>query len=146
MASGLHEEFSREHAVEAASNKRFGLVVGGDRSRCSAARAPWWHGEVGSFSGVLMAIGLVLIAAALIKPEVLEGANRGWMKLGLLLHKVTNPIFLGAMYAIAIVPTGLMMRAVRRRSDGNAAAARETATGSRAARAARPRESLEKPF
>ena len=32
------------------------------------------------------------------------------MKLGLLLHKVTNPIFLGAMYAIAIVPTGLMMR------------------------------------
>ena len=33
------------------------------------------------------------------------------MKLGLLLHKVTNPIFLGAMYAIAIVPTGLMMRA-----------------------------------
>ena len=58
-----------------------------------------------------MAIGLVLIAAALIKPDVLEGANRGWMKLGLLLHKVTNPIFLGAMYVIAIVPTGLMMRA-----------------------------------
>ncbi len=32
------------------------------------------------------------------------------MKLGLLLHKVTNPVFLGAMYAIAIVPTGLLMR------------------------------------
>ena len=109
MASGLHEEFSREHAVEAASNKRFGLVVGGI-ALAFGCLAPWWHGEIGPFSGALIAIGIVLIAAALIKPEVLEGANRGWMKLGLLLHKVTNPIFLGAMYAIAIVPTGLMMR------------------------------------
>ena len=28
MASGLHEEFSRDYHVEAASNKRFGLIVG----------------------------------------------------------------------------------------------------------------------
>jgi hypothetical protein len=56
-------------------------------------------------------IGVVLILAALIKPDVLEGANRGWNKLGLLLHKITNPIVLGGMYAIAIVPTGLLMRA-----------------------------------
>lgn len=109
MASGLHEEFSREHAVEATSNKRFGLVVGGIALAFGCLRA-WWHGEVGLLSGVLIAIGLVLIAAALIKPDGLEGAHRGWMKLGLLLHKITNPLFLGAMYAIAIVPTGLMMR------------------------------------
>ena len=109
MASGLHEEFSREHAVEAASNRRFGLVVGGIALAFGVLRT-WWHYEVGLLSGVLMAIGLVLIAAALIKPDALAGAHRGWMKLGLLLHKVTNPIFLGAMYAIAIVPTGLLMR------------------------------------
>jgi hypothetical protein len=110
MASGLHEEFSREHAVEAASNKRFGLVVGGIALLFGCARA-WWHDEIGLLSGVLVAIGLVLIAAALIKPDALEGAHRSWMKLGLLLHKVTNPVFLGGMYLIAIVPTGLMMRA-----------------------------------
>ncbi|MGB9365903.1 MAG: SxtJ family membrane protein [Xanthobacteraceae bacterium] len=109
MASGLHEEFSRDHAVDAASNKHFGLVVGGIALAFGCLRA-WWHDEVGLLSGVLMAIGLVLIVAALVKPDTLEGAHRGWMKLGLLLHKVTNPIFLGAMYAIAIVPTGLMMR------------------------------------
>jgi hypothetical protein len=105
----MHEEFSREHAVEAASNKRFGLVVGGIALAFGALRT-WWHYEVGWLSGVLMAVGLVLIAAALIKPDALAGAHRGWMKLGLLLHKVTNPIFLGGMYAIAIVPTGLLMR------------------------------------
>ena len=108
--AGLHEEFSREHAVEAASNKRFGLVVGAILLVFGCIRA-YLHGEIGWLAGVLGGIGLVLILAALIKPDVLEPANRGWNKLGLVLHKVTNPLFLGAMYAIAIVPTGLMMRA-----------------------------------
>ena len=110
MASGLHEEFSREHAIEAASNKRFGLVVGAILFVFGCVRA-WLHGEIGWLSGVLGGLGLMLILAALIKPDVLEPAHRSWMKLGLLLHKITNPVFLGGMYAIAIVPTGLMMRA-----------------------------------
>lgn len=108
--SGLHEEFSREHVVEAASNKRFGLVVGGIALAFGCVRA-YLHGEIGWIAAGLGGVGLVLIIAALIKPDVLEPANRAWMKLGLLLHKITNPIFLGGMYAIAIVPTGLMMRA-----------------------------------
>jgi hypothetical protein len=109
MASGLHEEFSRDYKVEAASNKRFGLIVGGIALAFGCIRV-WLHGEIGIVAGVLGVAGLVLIAAALIKPESLEGANRAWGKLGLLLHKVTNPIFLGAMYVGAIVPTGLAMR------------------------------------
>src|ERR1041385_20682 len=142
--TGLHEEFSREHAVEAASNKRFGLVVGGIALAFGCARA-FMHGEIGWLAGLLDGIGLVLILAALIKPDVLEGANRGWMKLGLLLHKITNPIFLGGMYAIAIVPTGLMMRlfgvdpmGLRRERKDSCWIARGK-TGSDA-------QSLEKPF
>ena len=144
MAEGLHEEFSREHAVEASSNKRFGLVVGGIGLLFGCVRT-WWHSEVGLLSGVLMVTGIVLIMAALIKPDLLEGANRGWMKLGLLLHKVTNPIFLGGMYVIAIVPTGLMMRAFgvdpmgQRRPRGNTFWIARDRSGSTA-------QSLEKPF
>ena len=64
-----------------------------------------------------------------------------------MLHKVTNPIFLGAMYAIAIVPTGLMMRAVRRRSDGNAAArAGESLLDRARQKGGSTAQSLEKPF
>jgi hypothetical protein len=144
VASGLHEEFSREHLVEAASNKRFGLVVGGIALVFGAARAGW-HAEVGIVSGVLIAIGLVLIVAALIKPDALDAAHRGWMKLGLILHKVTNPIFLGGMYVIAIVPTGLLMRAfgvdpmgVRRPRGETYWIARRQGSSSA--------ESLEKPF
>ena len=142
--TGLHEEFSREHAVEAASNKRFGLVVGGIALAFGCVRATL-HGEIGWFAGLLGAIGLVLIVAALIKPEVLEPAHRGWMKLGLLLHKITNPVFLGGMYAIAIVPTGLLMRAFGvdpmglRRERGDSYWIARNKSGSTA-------ESLEKPF
>ena len=144
MASGLHEEFSREHAVEAASNKRFGLVVGGIALAFGCVRS-YLHGEIGWFSAALMGVGVVLIVAALVKPDLLEGANRGWAKLGLLLHKITNPIFLGGMYVVAIVPTGLMMRAfgvdpmgVRRPRRDTFWIARQK-TGSTA-------QSLEKPF
>jgi hypothetical protein len=109
MATGTHEEFSRDYAVEAASNRRFGLVVGAILLAFGAIRT-WLHGEVGHLAGVLGGVGLLLMLAALVKPDLLEPVHRGWMKLGMVLHKVTNPLFLGAMYAIAIVPTGLLMR------------------------------------
>jgi hypothetical protein len=61
------------------------------------------------------------------------------------LHKVTNPIFLGGMYVIAIMPTGLMMRAFgvdpmgQRRPRGNTYWIVRDKSGSTA-------QSLEKPF
>jgi hypothetical protein len=144
MESGLHEEYTRDYHVEAASNKRFGLIVGGIALAFGAIRA-WLHGEIGIVAGVLGAVGLLLIAAALIKADVLEGPNRAWGKLGLLLHNVTNPLFLGAMYVGAIIPTGLAMRlfgvdpmGMRRKPNGSYWIARQK-TGSTA-------ESLEKPF
>jgi Na+/H+ antiporter NhaD/arsenite permease-like protein len=109
MKTGLHEQFSREYHVEAVSNKRFGLVVGAIVLVFSCIHE-YLHGEFGWFA-VVGGIGLVLMVAALTRPHVLEPANRGWNKLGLLLHKITNPIFLGVMYAVAIVPSGLIMRA-----------------------------------
>src|SRR3954451_23039823 len=109
MGSGLHEEYTRDYQVEAASNKRFGLIVGGIALAFGCVRA-YLHGQVGIVAGLLGGVGLVLIVAALIKPDILEGPNRAWGRLGLLLHKVTNPLFLGAMYVGAIVPTGLAMR------------------------------------
>src|SRR5262245_424830 len=144
MASGLHEEFGRDYQAAGASNRRFGLVVGAILLAFGAIRA-WLHSEIGLFAGILGGGGLVLILAALVKPDVLEPVHRGWMKLGLLLHKVTNPLFLGAMYGIAIVPTGLMMRVfgvdpmgMRREAKGSYWVTRSK-TSSTA-------ESIEKPF
>jgi len=141
---GLHEEFSRDYAVASASNKRFGLVVGAILALFGCVRA-WLHGEIGWLAAVLGGLGFALILAAVIKADVLAPANRGWNRLGLVLHKITNPVFLGGMYAIAIVPTGLLMRAFRIDPMGMRGPRKDTywiargKTGSSA-------ESLEKPF
>ena len=142
MGTGLHEEFARDYKVESASNKRFGLVVGAILLVIGCVRA-WLHAEFGAFSGSLASIGLVLMLAAVTFPHALAPANRGWMRLGLVLHKITNPLFLGAMYAIAIVPTGLLMRVfgadpmgLRRRGSYWIARTKTSSTA----------QSLEKPF
>ncbi len=43
-------------------------------------------------------------------PQVLAPLNRLWFKLGLLLHKIVNPIVLGIMFYVVVTPTGLIMR------------------------------------
>src|SRR5258708_35701178 len=103
MATGLHEEYTRDCHVEAASNKRFGLIVGGIALAFGCIRA-YLHGEIGIVAGLMGGVGLVLIAAALVQPDVLEGANRGWGELRLLLHKGTHAIFLRLMYVRALGP------------------------------------------
>ena len=109
MAGGPHEDFSRDYHVAPASNRRFGFVIGGLLALFGAGRA-LLHGAVGTLSIVLCAIGLLLIVAAALKPEWLAPVNRAWAELGARLHKITNPLVLGLMYAIVIVPTGLAMR------------------------------------
>ena len=105
-----HEQFSRDYAVESASNRRFGLIVGGIFALIGCIRA-YLHGELGWLACAFVGLGVVLMGAALLAPEALTPVNRAWNKLGVLLHKVTNPVFLGLMYAFAIVPTGLAIRA-----------------------------------
>jgi hypothetical protein len=58
----------------------------------------------------LVAAALFLAAAFLI-PRALTPLNFIWKKIGLALHHVTNPIIMGLVYFVAIVPIGLIMRA-----------------------------------
>jgi hypothetical protein len=39
--------------------------------------------------------------------------NRLWLKFGLLLYKVMNPLVLGLLFFVTIMPIGLVMRALR---------------------------------
>jgi hypothetical protein len=107
----LHEQFSRGHQkVEHASNRRFGLVVGAIVLLIGCIRA-YIYDNFGTLDGTLAASGIALMVAAVVWPSGLSPLNHAWSRLGLLLHKVTNPLILGLMFAVAIVPTGLIMRA-----------------------------------
>lgn len=52
----------------------------------------------------------VMLLLALAAPKVLEPANRLWMKLGLLLGRIVNPIILSLMFFLVFTPIALLLR------------------------------------
>jgi hypothetical protein len=109
----FHEDFSRKEEVKGASDRGFGLTVGGILVAIAAVRAGLhlWDGSAPTWlEGALAGIGLLLVAFGLAAPERLAPLNRAWTKLGLILFKVVNPLVLGLIYLTTIVPIGLLMR------------------------------------
>src|SRR5215831_11075509 len=66
----------------------------------------------GSVRWWALLIGAVFGVAALLMPQSLSPLNRFWNKLALLLNRVVSPIALLLVYCLAIVPTGLLLRAL----------------------------------
>lgn len=58
-------------------------------------------------------LSLGFLAVSLTKPSLLGPLNILWFRFSLLLHKIVNPIILGLMFIVAIVPFGLVMRIFR---------------------------------
>jgi hypothetical protein len=56
------------------------------------------------------ALAVATLAAALLRPQLLAGPTRLWMKLGDVLHRVVSPLVLGLLYGVLLVPTGLLRR------------------------------------
>ncbi len=116
-----HESFSRDEAVKVSSDRAFGIVF----TVLFAVIGLWpliHGGEVRIWSLVLAA---VILAVALIRPSLLAPFNRAWMKFGLLLHKITNPVIMGLIFFLTVTPTALIMRAMgkdplRRKFDPSA--------------------------
>ncbi len=105
--SQLHEDFSREEHVKTGSDRSFGFVFAGFFALMSALS--WWRGHTSWHWALPLAA--VFLVVALTKPSLLNPLNRLWLKLGLLLYKVVNPIVLGLLFYVTIAPIGLVMRA-----------------------------------
>lgn len=105
--SGLHEDYSREEQVKAGTDRGFGFVFAGFFALISALSL--WRGGVGWHW--MLPVSAAFLAVALIYPKALAPLNKGWMKFGLLLYKVMNPIILGLLFFVTIMPIGLLMRA-----------------------------------
>jgi len=57
--------------------------------------------------------GILFLWAAAI-PTTLRPVYHGWMRIGLLLGKITTPIILTLVYAISVIPTSLFLRLFRK--------------------------------
>lgn len=90
------------------SDKAFGLVFGvvfiliGVYPLVNGALIRLWA----------MALACLFVVVALIRPALLAPLNRLWTRFGLAIHKVMSPIALLTVFGIAVLPTGLLMRAL----------------------------------
>ncbi len=58
----------------------------------------------------LAVAAIVLAGIAVFFPRILKPLNYLWFRFGLLLHAVVNPIVMGLVFFIAVVPMGLLLR------------------------------------
>ena len=102
----LHENLIRSEEIAGPSNRHFGLtmgatfiIIGGIRVLLGHVHSEWWLGA-----------GFVVALFALFWPVALTPFNRVWLKLGLVLNKIANPIVMTLLFGSTIVPIGALMR------------------------------------
>jgi hypothetical protein len=103
-----HEDLSREQYVEGSSDRSFGLVIAA--VFLLIALGPLRHGHGHTPRWWAVAVAGVLALVALVKPRLLSGLNRLWIKLGILLGKVVSPIALGILFYGVLTPLAVVIR------------------------------------
>ena len=101
-----HEVFSREEKVVAGSDRSFGLVMAAAFAALTLLNL-WHAGRLWPWTGGLAAL---LLAAGLLRPAMLHPLNLIWLRFGLLLHRLVNPIVMALLFFGTVLPTGLVMR------------------------------------
>jgi len=76
---------------------------------CSTLDLPFNRLEDADWLGLLAA---GLLAVALLRPTLLAPLNRLWMKFGLLLAMIINPIVLGILFFLVFTPMAFVARLV----------------------------------
>lgn len=97
-----------EHTkVEMGSERGFGLVFSGVFAVISVwplvfggGGERWWA----------VAVAIVFLLLAYLAPSRLKPLNRIWFRFGMILAKIITPIMMGLIFALSIVPIGLIRR------------------------------------
>lgn len=118
QAVSIHES-ARDEEVVGPSDRSFGLVFTG--VFLIVALLPLWRR--GDPRWWALGVAAAFFVLALTWPRALAPLNHLWLRIGLLLHRVVNPIVMGAVFYLVVTPFGVVMRrlrgemAVRRQPD-----------------------------
>jgi hypothetical protein len=121
--------------------RSFGLVLGAMFAALFGVWALLRHRPSPSWPWILASLLWIL---ALICPAALRYLHRGWTRLGLALGWVNSRIILTLLFAITIVPAGLMMRLFGR--DRMARKLDPDCASYRVPSQQRPDKDMERPF
>jgi hypothetical protein len=101
-----HEDFSRTHDVKSSSHRSFGWVftivfaIIGVWPALFGGAVRWW----------CLIVSAAFLAVTLAAPALLGPLNKLWLRLGLLLNRVVNPLVLGIMFYLVVTPMAWIMR------------------------------------
>lgn len=59
---------------------------------------------------IFLFLSLIILLISLIKPSLLFIFNKAWMKFGLFLGKIINPLIMGLIYFIILTPLAAILR------------------------------------
>ena len=101
-----HDELTRKHAVRGSSDRAFGLVF--TAVFAFVGLSPLWkHRPLRLWA---LALSVLFLAIAILRPVLLHTLNQAWIQLGLLLGRVVNPIVMGLLFFIVVAPTAFIFR------------------------------------
>jgi len=99
-------ESEHDEIVAGPSDRNFGLtmaavltLIGGFGLYKGSSHAPLW-----------LCVAAVFAGLTLWRPQSLNQANRAWLKLGLLMYRVVNPLILAILFFGVMLPVGFTMR------------------------------------
>lgn len=110
--SQTHETRAGHGRIRGSSERAFGIVFAivflaialfpllGDWRAWE--RINWWS----------FAVAGALLAVALVAPSRLAPANRLWLRFGLLLGRIVNPLVMGFLFFVVLTPVGALRRAM----------------------------------
>lgn len=110
MSSGsTHEALDKHEVVKPPSDTSFAYTFTGVFAVLAAFT--WWHSGATWKLYACLAVSVVFGIFGLVSPATLRPLNLLWLKFGLLLHKVINPLIMGLLFFGVFAPMGFLMRA-----------------------------------
>lgn len=107
MGGNFHEDWRGHTEIRGGgSDRQFGLVF----AAIGAAVALWPLRAGGAVRWPALALAAVFLLAGLVRPSLLGPLNRVWMRVGLLLGRVVNPLVTAVLFFVVFVPAGYLFR------------------------------------
>src|SRR5262245_430110 len=104
MSRNFHESYAQAN-VKPPSERSTGLVF-----TVLALIVAAWSRTLPVMPWVTLGVAGALVSLSLLAPKALKPLSLIWFQIGLLLHRIVNPIVMFAMFVLVFVPAGLIMR------------------------------------
>jgi hypothetical protein len=110
IRENMHEDLSRDGEIRRSSDRVFGLILAA--FFLVITLGPLWHRHNPRLWA--LAPAAAFLGLSLLRPSMLAPLNKLWMRLGLLLQKIVNPIVMGALFYGTVTPFAIIMRLLKK--------------------------------